>query len=187
MSQRTKKLAITLVKWTIALGGMLWVFSQMSLWDRVFVLNPTTNLLEPARLARPATENDPEFHVLDSRTGQEMSEPAERVINPATPRDLTLLLDGQEIEGELIGVRLEGDINRDPTARELLVRVGDPPRALSGNRGVRRPHGRWRACGRCGLDGLSARGEAPRSPTRCCVRNRSDGFIGSPSASIRRP
>jgi hypothetical protein len=130
MSQRTKKLAITVVKWTIAIGGMAWVLSQMSLWDRVFILNPATNLLQPARLAQPAHENDEVFHVIDPETKQPATVPAERVINPATPRDLTVEVDGQKLAGELIGVRLEGDINQNPTARELLVRTGDPPRGV---------------------------------------------------------
>lgn len=130
MSQRTKKLAITIVKWTIAIGGMAWVLSQMSLWDRVFLLNPVTNLVQPVRLAQPARETDPEFQIIDPTTRTQVAVSADRIINPATPKKLTILVAGQKQVAQLIGARLDGDINKSPTARELLVTTGEPPKGL---------------------------------------------------------
>lgn len=130
MSQRTKKLAITIVKWTIAIGGMLWVVSQMSLWDRVLLLNPTTNLLQSVRLVDHALETDAEFKVIDPDTGKEITVPAARIVNPATPKKVSATIGDKKQPAELIGVRLEGDINKSPKARELLVKIGEPPRGV---------------------------------------------------------
>jgi uncharacterized protein (TIRG00374 family) len=124
MNQRTKKSLLFIVRWGIAIVGIWWVVSQMSLRDTVLLTAPESLIPERARLAEHADEDARSFKIIDPATGETVEVDGERVINPAAAKDKPLpvkIYNGtDEQNADLLGVRLAGEINA-PWVKELLV------------------------------------------------------------------
>lgn len=124
MSKTFKKAAIGIVKWSIAIGGIWWVVAHMSLRDSVMLLNPTTNLPVPAVLAEHADEDAAQFKVIDPDSGKTETVQRDQLINPVTKNAKTTIdIEGKKTVVPLLGARLEGDINRNPSVQQLLVQM----------------------------------------------------------------
>ncbi len=65
MKQWGKKIAKFVVRWGIAVGGIWWVIANISLYDRVLIVNPATHRPAAVRLAVPAAESAEQFQVIN--------------------------------------------------------------------------------------------------------------------------
>jgi uncharacterized protein (TIRG00374 family) len=121
-----KKLLLSLVRWGIAVVGIWWVVSNMSLRDSVLLLNPETNIPQRVSLLQHAPEDAPSFIVADPKSGQATTVERSRVINPATiddkPKRVMVESNGVKTEADILGMQLRGDINSQPSLDGLLIR-----------------------------------------------------------------
>jgi uncharacterized protein (TIRG00374 family) len=69
MQSNAKRAIKFILRWGIAVAGIGWVLWNISLHDRVMVLNPQTQRPKPVRLAAPAQEVDATFRVYDPFAG----------------------------------------------------------------------------------------------------------------------
>ena len=117
MNPRAKKAIKFVVRWGIAVLGIGWVIWNISLYDRVMVLNPATGRPTPVRLAAPADESDQTFRILSP-----FVQPG-RVVETTVPRrdlyvksdrDLVHIktADGAEKRVEVLGLRVTPDTPR---------------------------------------------------------------------------
>ncbi|HMB95030.1 MAG TPA: lysylphosphatidylglycerol synthase transmembrane domain-containing protein, partial [Tepidisphaeraceae bacterium] len=123
MNPNVKKVVKFVVRWGIAVGGIWWVIANMSLRDSVLVIDPQTNLPHHATLVNHADEDATQFQIVDPKTGKIETVERSSIINPATARKLQISLDGKSTEAQLLGMRLSGDINHNPTVQQLLVKL----------------------------------------------------------------
>jgi uncharacterized protein (TIRG00374 family) len=123
MNPRVKKVAKFVIRWGIAVGGIWWVISNMSLRDSVLLLDPQTNLPQHTTLVQHEDEDAPDFQIIDPKTGKVETVDRSRVINPSTAKKLQISRNGKPIEAQLLGMRLSGDINKNPTVDALLVKI----------------------------------------------------------------
>jgi uncharacterized protein (TIRG00374 family) len=116
--QRPKagKLFRFILRWTIAIVGVYWVVTNIHLNDRIQVLD-AQNLPFDAVLVE-GDENAPQFTYVDPTTGQNAVAPRDRVINGPDQKTVTLA-DGKP--AALLGMRLVGDIDKNPAIRDVLV------------------------------------------------------------------
>jgi glycosyltransferase 2 family protein len=122
MNPRWKKVLKFVIRWGIAVGGIWWVIANMSLRDSVLVVDAATNRPYRASLARHAEENAPQFQIIDPQTKQVQFISASQVINPASRQKLEIWVGQAKQKADLMGMRLAGDINRDPRVQRLLIR-----------------------------------------------------------------
>ena len=103
------------LRWGIAVVGIYWVISQMSLWDKVLVVHGD-NLPVAMTLAEPdARENQAAYRVV----GREQPVPRAETVNK--PDRKKVQLQGQAGEVKLLGLDLSGDLDQHPQVRRLLV------------------------------------------------------------------
>src|SRR5438132_731509 len=119
MNQRAKKIVSNVIRWGIAIVGFTVVIWNMNLRDRVLLLNPTTNLVAEAVLAEHAEEDANQFDVIDPQTGHPERVGRPRLLNPPTQKRVRVRIDGKEQDVALLGMDLEGDLNRNPTVKAL--------------------------------------------------------------------
>src|SRR5262245_33337036 len=123
MNPRRKKLIFFLLRWGIAAFGIWYVVANMSLRDRVLVVDGATNLPYWASLERHADEDAPSFDIIDPHTKSVRTIDASEVINPASKQKLDVWLDKQTRgNAEILGMILRGDINHNPWVEKLLVK-----------------------------------------------------------------
>src|SRR5262245_22668703 len=123
MNPRRKKLIFFLLRWGIAAFGIWYVVANMSLRDRVLVVDSATNLPYAASLARHADEDAPSFEIIDPQTKAIRTVDDSEVINPASKQKLDVSIDKQtRTKADLLGMILRGDINHNPWVEKLLVK-----------------------------------------------------------------
>lgn len=114
MNPRAKKAIKFIVRWGIAVAGIGWVISNISLYNRVMMLNPATKRLVPARLAAPANETDQQFKVLDP-VDKSTKTVDRNELYVKSDRDLVTIKEpnGSTSDVEILGLKVS-----DPTPRE---------------------------------------------------------------------
>ena len=119
MKHAMKKWALFVLRWGIAIIGIWWVVSNMTIRDRVNVLSERDHPL-PMPLAAPAQEEAPSFQVNDVRTGTVRHVPRDQTVNRPERDDakITVNLDGATTETGLLGLDLTDDLKR---VRRFLV------------------------------------------------------------------
>lgn len=123
MRQKAGKFLRSLVRWTIAIVGIVWICTKIHLSDRVNVLDD--RLIPRSRqLVQNASEDSAQF-VVKSDAGNETVDRS-RVINP--PDGKTVTLNNGTI-AKLLGANLRGDLNKQPQVDALLIEVpgSNPP------------------------------------------------------------
>src|ERR1041384_5437966 len=70
MKERSKKVGLFVLRWGIAVGGILWVISNMTLRDHVLVLD-ANNRPREAVLVKPADEDSPTYAIRDPQNRSE--------------------------------------------------------------------------------------------------------------------
>lgn len=96
------------------------MITNMSLRDSVLVLDEN-NLPHRLPLAEHAEEDARQFQVYQN--GQIVTVDASGVINPASPKKLKIRRGDFESHADLLGMRLVGDVNRNPSVGLLLVKL----------------------------------------------------------------
>src|SRR5437016_5958097 len=118
-SRRASKWLKFILRWGIAVVGIVWVVNQMSFWDKILVLD-SNGIPRPMTLTDPtATENQSEYRVV----GRETPVPRSETVNKADRKKV--LLDGERAEVPLLGLDLSGNLDRNPQVRRLLIQRGD--------------------------------------------------------------
>ncbi len=122
------------LRWTIAIVGITWVVSNLTIRDRVYVLTQDEvgrTILLDAAVVEPLDEGDSQVVYEDPRTGErEIASQNALVYGP--DRDyVTLWSDGSVERVKLAGMRLRETIDSPrgtmPAVMSLLVYVGDGP------------------------------------------------------------
>jgi uncharacterized protein (TIRG00374 family) len=120
MNPKAKKTALFILRWGIAIAGIWWVVANMSLRDKVMVLDDH-NIPHSAVLTAPASEDDLTFHVINPRTGLPDTVAASRVINAPDREQVVAEVNGKTQKVKLLGLNLEGDISHSPRVTALLI------------------------------------------------------------------
>jgi uncharacterized protein (TIRG00374 family) len=115
-----KKWLFFIIRWGIAVVGIWWVVSNLSLRDHALWLNPTDERTVPRDVAVVGGMGDDatSYTVVDPTTGQERTVPRGELVN-APDRKTVTLLDGSN--RKMLGMDVVGDVNRRPTVRQVLV------------------------------------------------------------------
>ncbi|HEX8325324.1 MAG TPA: lysylphosphatidylglycerol synthase transmembrane domain-containing protein [Tepidisphaeraceae bacterium] len=119
MKSKAGRIAGSLARWVIAVLGVAWVVSNLHLYDRVLLLDDR-DLPTDRVLARPAAEDAPAFTIRTD--GEPLTVASERVVN-GPDRKTVQLVDGRTVP--LLGMRLFGDINHQPSVYSLLIKDPD--------------------------------------------------------------
>ena len=115
VSKRISKWLKFSLRWGVAVIGIWWVVNQMSFLDKVLVVNGN-GVPVLMTLAEPdAQDNQEVFHVV----GREKPVPRAEVVNK--PDRKKVQVEGQTGEVKLLGLDIEGDLNRDPRIARLLI------------------------------------------------------------------
>lgn len=122
MNPRVTKSLKFIIRWSIAIGGIWWVLANMSLRDRVLVLNPETNIPYTAALAQHAEEDATEYQIIDPATGSVRTVDADEVVNPASDKTLEVYTSRGLQRAKLLGMRLKWE-RGSPWVERLLVQV----------------------------------------------------------------
>lgn len=104
-------------RWAVAITGVVWVVSNIHLRDRISVLDE--NQLPQDVVMLEGDEYASEFTYLDPRTELPVRVGRDRVVNGPDKKTI-ILSDGTSVT--LLGMRLKGDIDRNPTVQDLLIR-----------------------------------------------------------------
>ena len=115
-----RKWAFFTLRWGIAVVGIWWVVSNLTLRDHVAVLDER-NIPQRVKLAAPAEEEAKAFEIHDPKTGQRVVVPRERVVNlPSEGHKAWVLVREQEKSSQLklLGLDLTDDLRR---VNRLLV------------------------------------------------------------------
>ena len=114
------------LRWGIAVAGIWWVFSQMTLRDHVLVLD-AENRPVVASLSAKALESSPNFEIYDPTTGQRRVVPRAAVVN--APEKKNIWLTWRTPDGEATGTLLALDLSDNlRTINNLLVEDPDTHR-----------------------------------------------------------
>ena len=129
--------ALTMARWGVAVVGVAWVVSNLTLRDRVYVLSQDDEgqaVVIDAALDEPYVEGrDGTATYEDPETGEAVVVPADRLLNGPDRETVEVNLDGEAVEADLAGMRLIGE-GSDATATVLYVYT---PQLLDGDRVVR--------------------------------------------------
>ncbi|MBC8107657.1 MAG: flippase-like domain-containing protein [Anaerolineae bacterium] len=124
MNPKAKKVIKFVLRWGIAVAGIGWVISNISLYNRVLIANPTTLRPTPVRLAAEARDEDTNFlvhhpFVLPGQISE--SQVARTELFVKSDRDQTKIRDdnGAERIVEVLGLKVINDPDR--THWPLLV------------------------------------------------------------------
>jgi uncharacterized membrane protein YbhN (UPF0104 family) len=160
MSPRAKKSITFVLRWGIAVLGIGWVISNISIHDRVLIANPRTGRPTPARLAAAAGENSQTFVVYTPFTKSAAPDgsalPATLTVNRddlfvKSDRDQVTISepDGSTNNVEILGLKVTDDTPRETwpllvcRPRTFLMKYtgrdwGDLPRVIDPSRIVPR-------------------------------------------------
>lgn len=116
------------LRWGIFVVGVAWILSQLTLRDRVSVVQPDGTVVSRALVA-PADEASGLFKLDDGQTvGRDriVSKPDRKTVDVRDPADPTA-----KVATPLWGIHLKGDINKKPEVDGLIVK---DPRGTGGIR-----------------------------------------------------
>jgi uncharacterized protein (TIRG00374 family) len=121
-----KHWAMFALRWTVAVVGVWYVVSHMSIRDQAWViLNQKTDRPVQVSLQRTVGENAARYPIYDPATGNPMEVPRSVVVNE--PDQKTVLWDagdGTLRKVDLLGLDLRGDLNHTATTARLLIANG---------------------------------------------------------------
>ncbi len=117
MPKNTGKIIKFILRWTIAVVGVAWVVSNIHLKDRINVLDDNDLPVEVVLVQ--GDESSQQFNYTDPKTRTTQTASRDRVINGPDKKSVELLEGGKV---DLLGMRLVGDIDKNPAIRDLLVR-----------------------------------------------------------------
>jgi uncharacterized protein (TIRG00374 family) len=114
MSPRSKKLTLSLLRWTVAIAGVWWVVSGLQLHSHVLaVLDPSTNKPQQLQLAEPFNEQADFFTCIDPATGNpDLRISRDQIVNEPDKKKLTVKVTGYPNPLPLLGL----DLNPELTA-----------------------------------------------------------------------
>lgn len=147
MHQRAKKWASFALRWGIAVAGIWWVVSKMSLRDHVLVLDDR-NIPVLAQLASPAEEKAAQFQIWDPATNQKRAVSRSDIVNEPEQKNLPLTIESKSgpWQSHLLALDLSDDLR---TVRRLLVEDPDTgegewvfPHQIKGGFVMKVPHPR---------------------------------------------
>jgi uncharacterized protein (TIRG00374 family) len=116
MRKSAGKIIRFVLRWTIAVVGVAWVVSNIHLRDRIAVLD-ANNIPQDVVLLE-GTEDSRQYTYHDPATQSPVTVTRDRVINGPDVKTVTLV-DGSVVH--LMGMRLAGDIDRNPIVEDLLI------------------------------------------------------------------
>jgi uncharacterized protein (TIRG00374 family) len=120
MSPQTKKTAITILRWAVAVAGVWWVLAKTSFQDRVLIVDPQTHQPKAVRVFNDAKDSDSRFEIYDPDT-----DPHTRWV----PRDQVWIKpDGSTFQerlwdGKLAKLKLLAVLSGDESAKSLPARL----------------------------------------------------------------
>ncbi len=120
MNKRAKKILKFTLRWGIAVVGIWWVVSNISLRDRVLALD-ANNIPQSAVLHQPSGEDAANYEIIDPITGMVRTIPASAVVSAPDRKQVSVQLEGKTRSVKLLGLRLLGDVNHNPKVALLLV------------------------------------------------------------------
>ena len=123
MKSKAGRIASSIVRWVVAVLGVAWVVSNLHWRDRVLVFYPSAAPTEHV-LTQPAVDESTAFEIEGDSPNETVTVTHEQVLNGPDRKTVTLT-DGRV--AALYGMRLEGDINKRPTVRDLVVAAPDTP------------------------------------------------------------
>jgi uncharacterized protein (TIRG00374 family) len=127
MRQRLFRIGTLVVRWGIAIGGIWWVVSQMSLRDSVMVMRQPGDLPVRMVLAAEASPADAAFRVIDPANGQTLEVPRDQTVSKPDGNGKTVrarLADDLPYRDlPLIGLDLAAEAGDRPVIRRLLVNI----------------------------------------------------------------
>lgn len=151
MSKRLLRIGTLAIRWGIAIGGIWWVVSQMSLRDSVMVLRDPGDLPVQMTLVAEAAPGDAVFRVLDPASGRTIDVPREQTVSKPDGNGKWVrarLADGLPYRDlPLLGLDLGAESKARPVVRRLLVNVDGrsafiDPKAVEGGFRLRVPNPR---------------------------------------------
>jgi hypothetical protein len=164
MPQKFKKWLTFTLRWGIAVVGIWLVIRQMSMYDRVWVIEG--NRLVPQKLQSAVGSDVREGQSFRLHDGREVA--WDQTASKPERKEVAIKTDDGKEQARLIGVDLRGDLNKKPQAARFYVVTKDAG-------GVEQ--GRWVSSG-CWQSGTTCacRTRASRSawctwpsrPSRCC-------------------
>ncbi len=150
MSPAAKSWLKQTLRWGIAIGGIWYVVSNLTLRDQVLaVLDTKTNLPVRVALKHQANEDAETFDVIDPHTHEVVPVARANVVNAPDTKTVNVDLGKGPRSVQLLGMDLSGDLNKNPVATRLLVldpATGNgqwiPPGKVPGGHQVRVPRPR---------------------------------------------
>lgn len=127
MRKRLLRISTFVIRWGIAVGGVWWVVSQMSLRDSVMVLRDAGDLPVRMTLAAEGQPADLEFRVIDPASGQTIVLRREQTVSKPDGNGKVVRArvssDQPYRELPLLGLDLASEGNARPVVQRLLVNV----------------------------------------------------------------
>jgi uncharacterized protein (TIRG00374 family) len=111
-----KRHALSVLRWTVALVGIVWVWSLLNWRSRALVILDPSVGPQWVQLSQPANETDAQFVCLDPKTGSQVIVPRDRVVNEPDRKNMTVNVDG--VPHKLIGLHLNDNLS---VVQEFLV------------------------------------------------------------------
>jgi uncharacterized protein (TIRG00374 family) len=121
MNARAKKWIKFTLRWGIAVGGIAWVVANISLRDRVMVLNPSDNRPVPVNLAEQDEEDSQSYLITDPVTGEDRRVSATDVLVKADRDHVNVLINGQQKKVNLLAIAAPMRIERGYHPNKLLI------------------------------------------------------------------
>ncbi len=127
MHNGARKWATFVLRWGVAVAGIWWVLANMSLRDKVVVLDENLRPVE-VELAQPAAENAASFSIIDPATRKLRVVSRRETVNRPDKKNMQVVLAGEKQKALLLGLDLSDDLRR---VRRVLI---EEPQTR---------HGRW--------------------------------------------
>jgi hypothetical protein len=117
-SHRARKWLTFILRWGIAVVGIVWVISQMSFWDKVLVVNANGIPVAMKLAESNANEYQAEYRVV----GRDTPVPRSETVNRPDRKKIELAERGSEVP--LLGLDLSGKLDQAQVHRLLIERNG---------------------------------------------------------------
>lgn len=118
MSKKLRKLASFTVRWGIAVVGIWWVVSQISIADRTLILN---DHLRPQSMVVLRQAAPGQYLLEDPQSGQTQERSASELLSKPDRKNVTVVENGRQREVSLLAMDVTTDDEEQPVARRLLV------------------------------------------------------------------
>ena len=118
MRKKLRKVASFVVRWGIAVAGIWWVISQMSISDQTLILNER---MRPQSMAVVKQTAPGECLLEDPGTRQTQQRQVGELLSRPDRKKVAIVENGVRREVSLLAMDLKADDERNPVARRLLV------------------------------------------------------------------